>query len=115
MKENAGFLTSWLKKIFLIHAHISYQPIKTSVWQYITNQNSCDITAVFPYSHLNTANDQWECAYYPNYFIKEILHGLPGNSFQKGCQGQINALVKLYIFSVPDTMKNCVLIPERGE
>ena len=21
MKENAGFLTSWLKQIFLIHAH----------------------------------------------------------------------------------------------
>ena len=41
MKEN-----SWLKDIFLIHAHISYQSIKTRVWQYITNQNSCDVTAV---------------------------------------------------------------------
>ena len=63
MKENAGvFFTSWLKQIFLIHAHISYQPIKTQVWQHITNQNSRDVTAVFPYSHLNTDIDQWECA-----------------------------------------------------
>ena len=54
MKEN-----SWLKQIFLVHAHISYQPIKIR-----------DVTAVFPYSHLNTAIDQWEWAYYPNYFIK---------------------------------------------
>ena len=27
-KENAGFFTSRLKQIFLIHAHISHQPIK---------------------------------------------------------------------------------------
>ena len=56
-------------KIFLTHAHISHQPIKTRVWQYITNQNSWDVTAVFTYSHLNTAIDQWECAHYLNYFI----------------------------------------------
>ena len=36
------------------------------IYQSITNQNSCDVTAVFTYSHLNTAIDQWECAYYPN-------------------------------------------------
>ena len=42
-----------------------------------TNQNSCDVTAVFPYSHLNTAIDQSECAYYPNYFIKRS--GLQGH------------------------------------
>ena len=65
MKEN-----SWLKEIFLIHAHISCQPSKTHIWQHITNQNWCDVRAVFLYSHLNTAIDQWECAYYPNYFIK---------------------------------------------
>ena len=28
-----------------------------------------DVTAVFAYSHLNTAIDQRERAYYPNYFI----------------------------------------------
>ena len=72
MKENADFFTFWLKQIFLTHAHIPYQPIKMHVWQYITNQNSWDVTAVFTYSHLNTAIDQWECAYYPNnYFIKQ--------------------------------------------
>ena len=71
MKENAGFFTFWLKQIFLTHAHISYQPIKTCVWQYITNQDSWDVTAVFTYSHLNTAIDQWECVYYPNYFIQQ--------------------------------------------
>ena len=48
MKENAGFFfTSLLKQIFLIRAHISYQPIKTR-----------RVTAVFPYSHLKTAIDQ---------------------------------------------------------
>ena len=31
MKENAGLFTSRLKQIFLKHAHISYQPIKTRV------------------------------------------------------------------------------------
>ena len=72
VKENAGFFTSRLQQIFLIHAHISFQPIKTRVWQHITNQNSCNVTAVFPRSHLNTAIDQWEYAYYPNYFIKEL-------------------------------------------
>ena len=45
-----GFFTFWLKQIFLTHAHISYQPIKTRVWQYITNQNSWDVTAVFTYN-----------------------------------------------------------------
>ena len=74
VEENAGFFTFWLKQIFLTHAHISYQPIKTRVWQYITNQNSCDVTAVFPYFHLNTAIDQWECVYYPNYFINRVSH-----------------------------------------
>ena len=69
MKENAGFFTSWLKQIFLIHAHISYQPIKMRVWQHITNQNSRDVTAVLIYSHLNTGIDQWKCAYYPYFFI----------------------------------------------
>ena len=44
-----------MKQIFLIHAHISYQPIKTRVWQHITK--------------LNTAIDQWDRAYYPNYFL----------------------------------------------
>ena len=75
-EENCWFSKSWLKQIFWIHAYISYQPIKTGVWQHITNQNSCDVTAVFPYSHLNTAIDQWECACYPNYFIKSrrLLH-----------------------------------------
>ena len=29
-----------------------------------------DVTAVFPYSHLNTDIDQRECTYYPNYVIK---------------------------------------------
>ena len=72
MKENTDFFTFWLKQIFLIHGHISYQPIKTRVWQYITNQNSCDVTAVFPYSHLNTAIDQGECEYYPNCFINTV-------------------------------------------
>ena len=33
-------------------------------------QNLCDVTAVFTYSHLNTAIDQLEYVYYPNYFIK---------------------------------------------
>ena len=32
MKENAGLFTSRLKQSFLIHDHISYQPIKTRVW-----------------------------------------------------------------------------------
>ena len=39
------------------------------IWQYITNKNLFDVRVVFPYSHLNTAIDQWECAYYPNYFV----------------------------------------------
>ena len=75
MKENAGFLTSWLKQIFLTHAHISYQPMKTRVWQYITNQNSGDVTAVFPYSHRNAAIDQWECAYFSTHFIIACISG----------------------------------------
>ena len=32
------FFTSWLKQIFLIQAHISFQPLKMRVWQHITNQ-----------------------------------------------------------------------------
>ena len=68
MKEIAGFFASWLKQIFLIHRHISYHPIKTRVWQHITNQNICDVTSVCTYSYLNTAIDQWECAYYPKDF-----------------------------------------------
>ena len=34
-----------------LHAFISYQPIKTHIWQHITNQNLCDVITVFPYSH----------------------------------------------------------------
>ena len=44
MKANAGFCTSRVKQILF-----SYQPIKTCVCN-TTNQNSCDVTAVFPYS-----------------------------------------------------------------
>ena len=64
MKENAVYLLldrnrfSWYALIFLT--------IKTRTWQHITNQNSCDVTTVFTYSHLNTPLDQWEHAYYPN-------------------------------------------------
>ena len=77
------FFTSWFKQIFLINrlsdalfvwllgdisgAYISYQPNKARIWQYITNQNLRDFTAVFPYSHLNTAIGQLEWAHYPNY------------------------------------------------
>ena len=42
-----------------------------------TNENSSDVTAIFTYSHLNTAIDQWECLYYPNYFIKLIVLLVP--------------------------------------
>ena len=58
-------------------AHISYQPI--------TNQNSCDVIPVFPYSHLNTAIDQRECAYYPNYFINGVKGLLVGVLFGVHC------------------------------
>ena len=69
MKENVGFFTfrlkfSWYRLIFP-----TSQSKRAS--DNITNQNSCDVTAVFPYSHLNTAIDQRECTYYPDYFITE--------------------------------------------
>ena len=58
------------------------------------NQNSCDVTAEFSYSHLKTAIDQWECVNYPNYFIIvnknrkflleiQIVQLIPPKSFQK--------------------------------
>ena len=70
MKENAFFYflieTDFLDNLYALFSH---QPIKTCVRQHITNQNLCDATAMFTYSYLNTAIDQWECVYYPNYFI----------------------------------------------
>ena len=52
MKENTLDLILDLNKIFL--SLISYRPTKTHIWEYITSQNSCDVTTVFIYSHLNT-------------------------------------------------------------
>ena len=47
--------------------------VPTHIWQHITNQNSCHVTTMFTYSHLNTPIDQWERMYYPNYFINNIM------------------------------------------
>ena len=55
------------------------QPIKTRIWKLVTNQNSCDVTIVFTY--FQTCIDQWEGAYYPNYFIIYTVHD--GISFRK--------------------------------
>ena len=48
------------------------QPIETRIWNLVTNQNSCDVTTVFTY--FQTSIDQWEGAYYPNYFIMYTVH-----------------------------------------
>ena len=58
MKENAGFFTSRLKTDFL-DTDSYFLPANQNVrLQHITNQNSCDVTAVFPYSNPNTVVDQ---------------------------------------------------------
>ena len=71
LKENAGFFLLLTETDFLDTRFIFPTIQSKRASDYITNQNSCDVTAVLPYSHLNTAIDQCgECALYPNYFIK---------------------------------------------
>lgn len=65
--------TSWSKKIFLICTHISLPGNQNAHLKHITNQNWCDITTVFKYSQLNTPINQWESAYYSNYFINRTM------------------------------------------
>ena len=64
MKENPFF--KFLIETDLLDTRSYFPPANQNVR---LTTHSCDVTAVFPYSHLNTAIDQWECAYYPNYFI----------------------------------------------
>ena len=65
-KENAVYLLLDRNMVFDTRAY-SYLPIKRGIWQHITNQNSCDVTTLFTYSHLNT---QWESTFNANnYFI----------------------------------------------
>ena len=59
MMENAVFLLLDSNR-FSLYTLIFPTSQSKRASGYITNQNSCDVTAVFPYSHLNTAIDQCE-------------------------------------------------------
>ena len=57
MKENAGFY--FLIETDFLDTRSYFLPANQNACLTIHNQsNSCDVIAVFPYSHLNTAIDQ---------------------------------------------------------
>ena len=71
MKENAGFFfTSWVKQIFLIHAHIL--PANQNVRLTIHNQSTF-VWCQPCFSHLNTAIYWWECVYNNRSGINKLL------------------------------------------